>query len=106
MSERGKNAVAIGVALIAFVALAAFAYRPATVIGIQGGVLAASLGGDSSSDCQHGEENRWYCSDLPDASGSGSVSYFVTTKSRMLAFVPSAVVTLMGPLLAPDGTVA
>ncbi len=79
--ERRRNIKALAVVLVVLVVLGAFAYRPATVIGIDGDALAHSIGGGqlvADSTCREIADSRWRCQ---ISSGSDSTTYSVTTKA-------------------------
>jgi hypothetical protein len=67
--------------LAIILSLGAFAYRPATVIGMHGDALAQSLaGGDlvGTSHCTETGDGLWRCS-ISDNGGSGGANYVVHT---------------------------
>jgi hypothetical protein len=68
---------------VLLVALLAFAYRPATVIGVHGDALAHSVGGGDllgQSHCDETTEGVWDCA-IWDSGTSGAAEYRVETKS-------------------------
>jgi hypothetical protein len=81
--ERRRRVVALVIATGVVLLFAAFAYRPATVIGVDGDALAHDLGGGDplgGSHCQEGSDGHWYCV-IPDAQQSGEAAYAVETHS-------------------------
>jgi hypothetical protein len=70
------------VALI-LLGVAAFCYRPATLIGVHGDTLAHSIGGGDpagQSRCSDVGDNHWRCV-ISDDQGSGGADYGVETRS-------------------------
>jgi hypothetical protein len=70
------------VALI-LLGVAAFCYRPATILGVDGDALAHSVGGGdlfNDSRCKGTGDGRWQCS-IADPQNSGAVDYAVNTRS-------------------------
>ncbi len=62
--ERRRNVKAFTIAGGILIAFVLFAYRPATVIGVDGGALAVSLGSSvlaGDSDCADLGAGRWRC---------------------------------------------
>lgn len=81
--ERRRNLKALGIAATVLVVVGLFAYRPATVMGIDGDALAHSIRGSDlldASRCREAAEGHWRCV-LPDAQYSGSVEYVVDARS-------------------------
>ena len=79
--ERRRNGKALAIVAAVLIALAAFAYRPATVIGVHGDALAHSVGGGNllgASECVKRSETRWRCRIV---SGSDGATYAVETRA-------------------------
>jgi hypothetical protein len=67
----------IAVLLVPLAILAAFALRPATILGVDGPALNSSVSG-FMGDCSQLSHNRWLCKGV---SGSEAATYTVETKS-------------------------
>jgi hypothetical protein len=81
--ERRRNVKALAIAAGVVLLFLAFAYRPATIIGIDGDALAHDVGGGDlldGSHCQEGAGGHWYCV-ISDAQNSGASAYKVETHS-------------------------
>jgi hypothetical protein len=80
--ERKRNLTVLAIVLVLALLLAAFAYRPATVIGVHGEALAHSVRGSRDlvghSRCVDVGNGRWRCQ-IMDAQENGAVPYVVTT---------------------------
>jgi hypothetical protein len=77
--ERKRNAIALGIAAVAILALAGFLYRPAIVIRVHGDALAHSVGGDDvlgRSSCTEQQGGIWQCH---ISRSSGAITYNVRT---------------------------
>jgi hypothetical protein len=79
-----RRAIALLIAggLAVILALAFFAARPTTLLGVSGSALKLSVGGaglpgESGGSCRHIGGSVWTCS-RPDEQFSGTVSYRVT----------------------------
>ena len=80
MSERRKNLLALGVFLLAVISIGVLAYRPATVVGVDGDSLANSFGGSLLSECEQENDKVWRCRISRDPS-SGAQRFLVETKA-------------------------
>jgi hypothetical protein len=81
--ERRRNAKALLIVLLVLMILGAFAYRPATLIGVEGDALAHSVGGGSllgASNCVEVDDDVWRC-EILDYGGSRTTEYTVETRS-------------------------
>lgn len=81
--ERRRNAKALVIVLLVFMILWAFAYRPATLIGVEGDALAHSVGGGDllgASKCVEVDDGVWRCKIL-DRGGSRTTQYTVETRA-------------------------
>jgi hypothetical protein len=79
--ERRRNKKALAIVAVVLIALAAFAYRPATVIGVDGDALAHSVGGGNvlgASDCVKLSGDHWRCRII---FGSDGATYAVQTQA-------------------------
>jgi hypothetical protein len=79
--ERRQNVKAFAIAGGILLVLAAFAYRPATIIGVNGDALAHSVGVgilEEPSGCEQTDEGRWRCQ---LTFGSSSATATVVTKA-------------------------
>ena len=79
VSERRKNLIALGVFLMAVISIGLLAYRPATVVGVDGDSLANSFGGNLMSKCEE-TGKVWLCRISTDPS-SGAQRFVVETKA-------------------------
>lgn len=71
--------IAIGIMLGVVAIVAAFAYRPATVVGVDGGSLARAVGKDG--DCKDLEDGLWRCNlSAGGTAGSGNSLFMVKTR--------------------------
>jgi hypothetical protein len=70
----------LGVFLLAVVSIGLLAYRPATVIGVDGDSLANSLGGSLLSECEQAKDKLWLCRISKEPSG-GAQRFVVETKT-------------------------
>jgi hypothetical protein len=71
------------IAALLLLGVAAFCYRPATLIGVHGDALAHSIGGGSlvgESRCSDAGDGDWRCV-ISDDQGSGVARYRVGTRS-------------------------
>jgi hypothetical protein len=69
--EWARNAIALGIVALFLVVVGAILWRPAAVLGVDGGSLAQSLGGEvgrSYGDCVEQHDGEWLCT-VSDASG-------------------------------------
>jgi len=80
VSERRKNLIALGVFLLVVVSIGLLAYRPATVVGVDGDSLANSAGGSISSKCEQLSDEVWLCRITDDPSG-GAQRFVVETRA-------------------------
>jgi hypothetical protein len=80
--ERKRHLTVLAIVLVLALLLAAFAYRPATVIGVHGEALAHSVRGSrdlvGNSHCASLRNGRWRCQ-IMDAQENGAVPYVVKT---------------------------
>ena len=68
--------------LVLLMALALFAYRPATLVGVSGEVLATSLGNLGSGTCSEVADSQWDCVIVTDlSSGRSSHKLYVETRA-------------------------
>jgi hypothetical protein len=80
IGEQRRNLVVIGLVLLLLLAMAAFAYRPSPILGVDGGSLARSIDFIGAfEDCVESESD-WTCPVL-DSQLSGEVPYRVTVDS-------------------------
>jgi hypothetical protein len=79
VSERRKNLIALGVFLLVVISIGLLAYRPATVVGLDGDSLAISFGGSVMSKCEEKDE-AWLCRISIEPS-SGAQRFVVETKA-------------------------
>jgi hypothetical protein len=81
-ADRRRNLAIAAAFLAVVVILALLAYRPATVLGIEGEALASSVSGvgyGKEGDCREVGEDLWRCEVLDDVS-SGRHLYSVQTR--------------------------
>ncbi|MGH2963965.1 MAG: hypothetical protein ACRDMH_01105 [Solirubrobacterales bacterium] len=71
---------ALTVVAVLLLAVAAFCYRPATILGVDGDALSHSVGSGDLNGCKDGGDGRWECS-MPANGGSSAVDYAVKTRS-------------------------
>ena len=79
--ERRRNLKALAIAGVIVLLCAAFAFRPATIIGVDGDALAHSLGAsaiDGPSKCVEVSDDLWECQILQ---GSSGLTATVTTRA-------------------------
>jgi hypothetical protein len=74
-----RNLTVLGSLLGLVLLLGLFAWRPATVLGIDGRSLGVSVGGPLS-DCTEQQDGVWLC-DSQDPVSSGLATYTVETRS-------------------------
>ena len=80
MSERRKNLVALSVFILAVASIGLLAYRPATVVGVDGDSLANSFGGSLLSECEQEGDEVWRCRISTDPS-RGAQRFVVETRA-------------------------
>jgi hypothetical protein len=84
--ERRGNLIAVGVLFGAVIVLGLLAYRPATVLGIDGETLANSLGEElglvpGKRECEKQADDEWRCSLSGGSSEGGGGMFVVSTRA-------------------------
>jgi hypothetical protein len=77
-SEWRQNLIAVGIMLGVVAIIAAFSYRPATIVGVDGGSLARAVGDEG--DCKDLGDRLWHCSVTTGSNDSSDAVYLVRTR--------------------------